>query len=56
MTDDRSGVARSTRPGTALYWFLEDQGEVSDRKFRLFGCACVRDVWDDLPHDALAGT
>jgi hypothetical protein len=33
--------------------FLSDRGEVSNRKFRLFGCACVRDVWDDLPHDDL---
>jgi hypothetical protein len=36
-----------------LRWFLENQVEVSDRKFRLFGCVCVRDVWEDLPHDAL---
>jgi hypothetical protein len=39
-------------PGT-MDLFLSDRGEVSERKFRLFGCACVRDVWDDLPHDAL---
>jgi hypothetical protein len=32
---------------------LTDRGKISNRKFRLFGCACVRDVWDDLPDDAL---
>ena len=26
--------------------FLSDRGKVSNRKFRLFGLACVRDVWD----------
>ncbi|AWM40005.1 hypothetical protein GobsT_15870 [Gemmata obscuriglobus] len=36
-----------------MYWFLEDRGEISIRKFRLFGCECVRDIWDDLPHEAL---
>jgi hypothetical protein len=26
---------------------------LSDRQLRLFGCACVRGVWEDLPDDAL---
>lgn len=32
---------------------LTDLGQLGDRKLRLFGCACVRDVWDDLPGDVL---
>jgi hypothetical protein len=39
-----------TDPGS-LAWFLGDR--LSDRKLRLFGCACVRGVWNDLPDDAL---
>ncbi len=31
-----------TEPGEML-WFLQDEG--SDRKLRLFGCACCRRIW-----------
>ena len=27
------------------------QNVVSDRKLRLFGCACCRRIWDSLPRD-----
>jgi hypothetical protein len=33
--------------------FLIDRGQLASRKFRLFGCACLRDVWDILPTDVL---
>ncbi len=36
-----------------LELYLRDQGPVSDRKMRLFGCGCVRTVWTDLPNDVL---
>ena len=35
----------------AMASFLGD--ELKDRTVRLFGCACVRRVWEDLPEDAL---
>jgi hypothetical protein len=36
----------------ALLLFLADTG-ASDRKARLFGCACVRRVWDNLADERL---
>lgn len=37
-------------PGEMYDWV----GDVlSDRKLRLFGCACVRSVWNDLPEQSL---
>jgi hypothetical protein len=39
-----------TEPGE-MFWFLGDR--ISDGKLRLFGCACVRGVWEHLPEDAL---
>lgn len=32
---------------------LSKTGRLSNRKSRLFGCACVREVWTDLPNDTL---
>jgi hypothetical protein len=32
---------------------LGDLRQWGGRKLRLFGCACVRDVWEDLPDDVL---
>ncbi len=32
---------------------LIDRAARGDRKFRLFGCACVRDVWHILPNEVL---
>jgi hypothetical protein len=40
----------STDPGE-MADFVRDR--LGDRKFRLFGCACVRLVWKDLPNDTL---
>ena len=34
-----------------MYYFLDDK--LTERKCRLFGCACVRAVWEHLPVDAL---
>lgn len=35
------------------FYLLESLGLLTDRKVRLFGCACVREVWDDLPEEEL---
>jgi hypothetical protein len=42
----------SDDPGMMAF-FLEENKNLSERKLRLFGCACVRGVWRDLPEDAL---
>jgi hypothetical protein len=47
--DEREWMS-CTDPGTMLA-FAGDT--VSERKLRLFGCACVRGVWRDLPDDVL---
>ena len=36
-----------------LELFLSEGGPLSDRKMRLFGCGCVRTIWQDLPNDVL---
>jgi len=40
-------------PGTSPVGMLQSlRGKISDRKLRLFACACCRRVWDLLPDDA----
>jgi hypothetical protein len=34
-------------------YFLNDLGLLKGRKLRLFGCGCVREVWDELPFEEL---
>jgi hypothetical protein len=31
-----------------LLWFLQDSGRTTDRKLRLFACACCRRIWERL--------
>jgi hypothetical protein len=40
----------SQRPSQML-WFLRNNREATDRKLRLWACACVRRVWSLLPDD-----
>jgi hypothetical protein len=37
---------------TPMLAFLQSRGGMSDRKLRLFACACCRRVWQLLPDDA----
>jgi hypothetical protein len=34
-------------------YFLDELGLLKGRKLRLFGCACLREVWDELPFEEL---
>jgi len=37
--------------GFRFWWKAQPQGTVSERKLRLFACACSRCAWDDLDDD-----
>src|SRR5687768_17308410 len=50
MTEDE--WLECDKPGR-MDLYLREKGQLGHRKVRLFGCACVRGVWQDLPHEAL---
>lgn len=51
---DAAAWQTCTKPESMLRW-LQESGQLTERKTRLFGCACMRRVWHLLADEAAHG-